>query len=342
VVAPPGVDPQGQLLQRPRSVGYALAVMVVLIMVEALGEVVPLSGPGSLYQVWLHDGVVLAAAALMLLRSAYEPTGRAAWLLMGVATALWGAGSVAWSLAYDGTATPPFPSFADVTWLLWYPLVAAGIALLIRTHVRRFELHRWLDGVAVMLLVLAAGFAIVIEPVSHEADLGTFATVVDFSYPVLDLLLIGAILGVYGLLGWRPDRMWLLLGLGVVASASVDAVFAVQAAHRLVDDHPYDFVWTLAAFLLAAAAWATPSGDDEHLEVTGVRAIALVLVAQAVAAGIQVYALFGELGRSERIVTLLVLILTSVQIVLARPRPSGDTRPDAQREADPPAPRPAG
>ena len=127
---------------------------------------------------------------------------------------LWSCGSIGWSIAYEGKAVVPYPSFADVFWLLWYPCMALGIGLLIRVRIKRFELHRWMDGVAVVLLVLAAGFAIVIQPVARETLQGATATVVDFSYPVLDLLLIGAILGVYGLLGWRPDAMWILLGLG--------------------------------------------------------------------------------------------------------------------------------
>jgi hypothetical protein len=199
--------------------------------------------------------------------------------------------------------------------------MAAGIALLIRMHVQRFELNRWMDGIAVALLVLAGGFAIVLEPVANETLQGTAATLVDFSYPVLDLLLIGGILGVYGLLGWRPDGMWILLGIGVLAVTLADSAFAIQEAHGLADDRPYDFVWTIGAVLIACAAWVTPSYRGKaQREVTGIRAIALVLVAQAVAAGIQIYAFFGDLGKSERIITLLVLAVTSVQIVLARPR----------------------
>ena len=117
--------------------------------------------------------------------------------------------------------------------------------------------------------------------------------------------------------------MWVLLGLGVLATACADATFAVQNAHGLADNRSYDFVWTMGALLLACAAWTTSSRTSRsRAEVTGLRAIALLLVAQALAAGIQFYALFGELGKSERVVTLVVLAVTSVQIVLARPRAS--------------------
>ena len=72
-----------------------------------------------------------------------------------------------------------------------------------------------MDGLAVTLLVLAVGFALVIQPVTNHTRQGTLATVVAFSYPILDVLLMGAILGVYGLLGWRPDRTWVCIGLGI-------------------------------------------------------------------------------------------------------------------------------
>ena len=50
------------------------------------------------------------------------------------------------------------------------------------------------------------------------------------------------------------------------------------------------------------------------------RAVALPLMAQGLAAGIQVYAIFEPVGKSERIVTLAALAVASVQIILSRPR----------------------
>jgi hypothetical protein len=224
------IDAEGELLHRPRVVDYALVGLSALILFEALEEVFRLGGPAWIYQTWVHDFVTLFASVLVILRAIYEPRTRGAWLAFGAAMLLWSCGSIGWSIAYEGKAVVPYPSFADVFWLLWYPCMALGIGLLIRVRIKRFELHRWMDGVAVVLLVLAAGFAIVIQPVARETLQGATATVVDFSYPVLDLLLIGAILGVYGLLGWRPDAMWILLGLGILATTAADATFAVQEA----------------------------------------------------------------------------------------------------------------
>jgi hypothetical protein len=327
------VDNQGELYTRPAGLGYVFGALLFLTVLEAVNELFGVGGPSTIYQTWFHDLIIGAAAVLILARAVYEPTTRTAWLAFGLAMAFWSVGSISWSLAYSGLPRAPYPTFADVLWLLWYPLMAVGITLLIRVHLPRFELHRWMDGLAVTLLVLAAGFALIIQPVAERATQPTLATVVDFSYPVLDVLLMGALLGVYGLLGWRPDRMWTLIGLGVLATTIGDAAFAIQEARGVVDGGRYDFVWTLGALCIAGAAWVTgPGAGDDRAVVTGIRAVILLLVAQAIAAGIQIYALFGELARSERVVTLAVLVVTSVQIFLNRPRPDEPTRPQSVPE----------
>jgi hypothetical protein len=206
---------------------------------------------------------------------------------------------------------------------------------LIRLRVPRFELHRWMDGIAVTLVALAAGFALVIQPASEHKTVGVLAALVAFSYPVLDVLLIGAVLGVYGLLAWRPDTMWILVGLAVLSTSIADAVFAVQEAQAraVVSGTRYDFVWTLGAFLIALAAWTrSPDARSQREDVTGMPAVALALFAQALAIGIQIYAIFREVGKSERIVTIVVLMVASVQIILTRPRSRED---DVSRPAEP-------
>jgi hypothetical protein len=327
------VDADGELITNPPGLGYVWAVLALLTALEAANELFGIGGPRELYEVWLHDLVLAAAAALVLARAVYAPSTRKAWAAFGTAMVIWCLGSVAWSIVYGGRAHPPYPTFADILWLLWYPLMAVGIVYLIRFRVRRFELHRWMDGMAVTLLVLVAGFALVVQPAADQTSQGLLATIVDFSYPVLDVILIGAVLGVYGLLGWRPDGMWVLIGLGIVTTSIADAAFAVQEARGVADSGHYDFVWTVGALLIAAAAWIrTPDDAAGDERVTGMRAIALALVAEALAIGIQVYALFHEVGKSERVVTIVVLLVASAQIVLTRPRADQSPAPSDAAE----------
>ena len=73
-------------------------------------------------------------------------------------------------------------------------------------------------------------------------------------------------------------------------------------------------------------------GRLERREVTGWRAIALALAAQVLAISLQTYAFFHEVPRSERILTVIVLVIATIQIVVSRPRPRSDSR----AEWDPP------
>jgi hypothetical protein len=317
------VDAEGELVEAPTVLRYAWVALFVMVALEAAGDLGWIGGPSSLYQSWLHNGVLAAASALTVARAFFEPTARRAWLAFGAAMTLWCVGTIAWTLVYGGTPDPPYPTFADIFWLLWYPLMVLGLVYLIRVRFRDFEVHRWMDGIAVTLIVLVAGFALIVQPVTEESSRGWLAIVVDFSYPVLDVLLIGALLGIYGLLGWRPDRMWVLIGVGILATTIGDAAFAVQEARGVAVGNRYDFVWSIGALAIAYAAWVTDRDDPEGRgPVTGLRAVALALIAQALAIGIQIYAVFEEVGRSERVVTVVVLVVASVQIILTRPRAS--------------------
>jgi diguanylate cyclase len=330
------VDREGELLSVPVPLSYVWLVLVVFTVLEAVNNLFGVAGPHWFYDNWVYNVILGVCAALVLGRAAFEPIARRAWLAFGIALALWFLGSTAWTAVYAGQPNAPYPTFADVFWLAWYPLVAAGIFFLVRIRVPRFELHRWMDGIAVTLLVLAAGFAMVIQPVANHKTVGTLAAFVAFLYPILDVLLVGALLGVYGLLGWRPDGMWILIGFAIVSTSIADAIFAVQEAEArsVVSGTSYDFVWTAGAILIAFAAWVRAPEDNANPEgVTGMRAIALALFAQALAIGIQIYAIFKEVGKDERIVTIVVLLVASVQIILTRPRRRQDDVPQPSEAA---------
>ncbi len=329
-----GPESAGGRTRIPTELAVVGAILVVLTLLEAINELFGLGGPTQLYEVWFHDLVLVVASLLVLARAVLVPAHRRAWFFFALAMITWSVGTIAWSVAYGGQPNPPYPSFADVLWLLWYPAMVVGIVYLIQGRIGRFELHRWMDGIAVTLLVLVAGFALVVQPVAERTSQSLLATVVDFSYPVLDVLMIGAILGVYGLLAWRPDSMWVLIGLAVVTMAAADAAFAVQQARGVADGGHYDFVWTVGALAIALSAWVhTRDTDVRYEEATGMRAIALALVAQALAIGIQIYAIFNEVAKSERVVTVVVLIVASVQIILTRPRAEATASPDVSNEA---------
>ena len=122
---------------------------------------------------------------------------RAPWLLVALALASWAVGSTIWSIRFGGAAAPPQTSISDVFWLAWYPLIVAALVLLVRDRIPGFELDRWIDGVAVMLLVATPWVALFLQPVAEHSSASGLAIVLNFAYPLLDAVLVGAVLGLF-------------------------------------------------------------------------------------------------------------------------------------------------
>jgi hypothetical protein len=293
-----------------------------------------LGGPGlnGLFDDWINDGLLWCAAVACLVAALRTTRGRAAWILVGLGLLSWATGDTIVSVRVGAGAAPPPTSISDVFWLAWYPLVIAGLVLLVRDRVPGFQLHRWIDGLAVMLLVATPWVALFLQPVAEHTNASGLAVVLDFAYPLADALLVGAVLGVFLLMDWRPGPMWLALGVALMAMGVADAIYSVQALGHSHERSVYDAAWAGAAMLVAYAAWQPPPGRLEPRDVTGWRAIALALAAQALAVSMQIYAIFYEVPTSEHVLTVFVLIIATIQIVVSRPRPQSDsqTLPDAQ------------
>lgn len=303
--------------------------LAIGVLVEALGSVLHLGGNryNIIFSDWLHDSLMVAAALLILWRVVRHPDRdcRAGWTAIGLGYFIFAIGDVLWSLLYSRVGVEPdHATVSDVLYLLWYPFMFVGIGLLVRDRVPHFELNRLIDGIVVMLVVATPGVALVLQPVVERTSRADpLGRAVDIAPAFGDVLLLGAVLGVYGLMAWRPGRAWILIGLSLGMTAAADAVFAVQAAGGHYREGVYDFVWTAGAVLLAYAAWLPAPGKLKEREAFGWRAILLPVTAQALGVAIQIYGYFREIPSSERIVTVAVLLIATVQIIASRPRRGG-------------------
>jgi len=279
------------------------------------------SGADDFFDLWLNDALLWGAAAACLVGALRAARSRTAWLLVALALASWATGDTIWSIRFGDAPDAPLTSISDVFWLAWYPLIVAGLGLLVRDRVPAFELHRWIDGVVVMLILATPWVAVFLEPIASRSPVHGLDEAVDFAYPLGDAVLVGATLGVFALMAWRPGRMWILLGLGFTVVGLADAAYSLDVlGHSYQQSGVFDAAWVGGVVLVAYAAWQPHPGHLEPRKVGGWSAIALPLAAQALAIGIQVYGYFYELARSERILTIVVLLIAMVQIVVTRPR----------------------
>ena len=320
-------DPEGRRLAptSSRPVGLLFVVLLALLLGQTAHEAL---GVGSdrldpLFDTWIHDLLMLAAATLCIARGITYRWERAAWLLVGAGLAAYALGDVIWTGFFSDDDPAPFPTVADAFWLAWFPLGFAGLALLVRARIARFEIHQWIDGIAVALLVATPGVALVLEPIIVESEGSTLAKAITMAYPIGDIVMLGAAIGVFALTGWRPGRAWVLLALGLALFVGVDSVYSVQTIEETYVEGVYDFIWPAGALLIAFAAWQEPRRHGEVRQY-GWRAIALPILCQVFAIAIQVYAFLYGMPEGERLLTVAVLVIVIVQVVVTRPRPGAD------------------
>jgi hypothetical protein len=300
---------------------------VALVGVVALLAVHGLTGLGSesnhtFFDAWLATGAEWAAALLCLVGALRSERNRTAWFFVAVAIMFWALGDTIWSIRGDPEATA---TISDAFWLLWYPLVAASLVLLVRDRVPRFELHRWIDGVVVMLVIATPWVALFLEPAAESSRASNVVDAIDFAYPLGDAVIVGATLGVLALMGWRAGPMWFSLVVGFAALGLADAIYSVDAlGHTYSADTVFDALWLAGLVLLAYAAWLPHPGRLDPVNVYGWKAIALPLAAQCFAVGLQIYGVFFYVDVAERVLTIVVLLIAIVQIVVTRPRAPAD------------------
>ena len=244
----------------PKLVRVVLAVLGAWIAgceLHALGlGWIPI-GP----QKWLHLVVMGAGAVLILLRGVLRREERGAWLLIGAGVLAWVLGELYFTTVLWSDSSPPVPSPADVGYLLLPPLVFAGLLVLARSRIRGLPKTMWADGITAGLAAGAISAAIVFKPVLAAVSGDWPSIITNLAYPVLDLVLLGFIIGVLAVGGRRFDRRFGILAVGIACFWGADTVYLIKVAQDTwVSGGPYDPGWWSIAVFGAAAAWMTPRG----------------------------------------------------------------------------------
>ena len=242
----------------PLSAGFGLLLLAVCATVVVCSPAVrglpwaPVAGE------IVQDAAYALAAVLILARALLVPQGRAAWSLMGAATACYAIANVYYFAVVQHLDPEPFPSGSDAGWLSFYPLAYACVVLLLRARVQRWHASTWLDG-----LVAAAGLggvtvALVLDLVLVPGEGSAAAVATALAYPVGDLLLVVLLVGALSMTGWRAPTSWWLLfaGLGWFIVGDVTYLLQSTTDAGYVAGRWVDVTWIVGVSLMAAAAWS--------------------------------------------------------------------------------------
>jgi two-component system, cell cycle response regulator len=262
---------------------------------------------------WVYDGVIVGSAASCLARAYFVKTERLPWLLLGIGMLFDAGGEIYYSLVFGNNPNPPVPSFDDVLYLLYYPFSYAGVVMLLRERVDRFNAGIWLDGAIAALTSAAVIAALMFDPILSSAVHGSTAAIItNLAYPAGDVLLLVIIAAMFALTGWRPGRAWTLLGIGLGVQAIADVAYAYADAKGTYAVGGWlDSMYVASALVVGFSAWQSTNGRQAPM-----KAKRLLLIPSAfalVAVGVLIYGGFHHVSSAG-----LAFAGASIVLVIAR------------------------
>ncbi len=286
---------------------------------------------------WAHDVALLVATGLCLSRVAVRGPERKAWLLVGLGMLAWTFGEVYYTAVLWTDPNPPIPSPADGGYLLFPPLCLVGLILLLRRRAGALPGALWADGLTTGLSVGALVTALVLQNVLSHQSGGTLAVATSLAYPLMDLILLSAVLGALARMGWRADRLWMLLAAGILMFWIADTLYLVATAAGTAQiDAWSDTGWWGGFFVLAAAAWCPDSAPLRRKPEQSTRLIAIPLLFGSVGLGTLVYGclvkltpLAVALAAASLLGVMVRLMLTFGENVVMLRRSRGEALTDA-------------
>jgi diguanylate cyclase (GGDEF)-like protein/putative nucleotidyltransferase with HDIG domain len=172
-----------------------------------------------------------------------------------------------------------------------YPLVFAGLIVIMRRRFAGAPRTLWVDGITAALAAASVSAAVIFQSVLSTADGRALSVATDLAYPLGDLLLMGLVVAALALNRWRVDRTWVLLGLGIALFCAADSLYLVGVAQGWYKlGSAFDAGWWLGFLLIAAAAWQRPGTEVRDRPREGARTIALPLGFGSVGLAVLVFA----------------------------------------------------
>jgi diguanylate cyclase (GGDEF)-like protein/PAS domain S-box-containing protein len=201
--------------------------------------------PGNHLLLWSPLGLSGAVAIGVGVRL-HRPGQQLAWWLLSGALLAFITGDTLYNVMVDVLGMDnPFPSVADVFYLTMYPLVAAGLMLLVRGRTSRRERGSLLDALIVTTGMGFLSWIFLIEPYVRDGTLGLLERVVSIAYPLGDVLVLAMLARLVGGGGMRSPALR-FLSLGAAGLLVSDVFYGLIQLHGTwATNGPVDLGWAV-------------------------------------------------------------------------------------------------
>jgi signal transduction histidine kinase len=233
-----------------RRAAYVFVAVEVLLGIAYF--LLPPSGTRAAVYCATSLGMVIA---VVIGTRMWCPSTPMAWYLVAFGQLLFAIGD-AYSFFFEWVlkAEVPFPSVADAFYLVFYPVLAAGLLLLVRGRAPGRDAASLIDATIIATGVGMLSWVFLIGPYVRLPDLGLTERLVSIAYPLGDVLLLAVAVRLWRT-GGHSAYASRLLALGLFALLAADTVYGLSLLNgnwRI--GGPVDGVWMLyyVAFGLAA------------------------------------------------------------------------------------------
>ena len=211
----------------------------------------PFKGSGPLINVLGFSGVVAIVAGIRM----HDPKAKVAWWLFAGGQFLFFSGDV---YTYSNP-NASFPSLGDALYLAVYPVLMAGLLVLVRRRNPRRDPAAVVDALILTIGIGLLSWVFLIAPNIHLGDISWLGKAVSIAYPLGDVLLLAAAIRLAVDAGKRAPAFYLL-------SSSIVCLLATDSAYNLAllkgtYNHSqliYDLGW-ISYYVLWGAAALHPS-----------------------------------------------------------------------------------
>jgi diguanylate cyclase (GGDEF)-like protein/PAS domain S-box-containing protein len=294
----------------------------------------------AVYGVWMATLVVLyygfpsahtylwavlglsSAAAVTVGAIVNRPRGRVPWFLVALALLTLTIGDTWYNvLTLQLGQTNPFPSMADVFYLLMYPLLAAGLLLLPRLATGRDRAG------LVDILIVTAGFGLlmwvfIISPNVHNQALTGAQLAIIVAYPLFDIVVLAVGARLITAVSRTPSVV--LLAIGGLGLLTADVLYGLSQLHDTwAIGGPIDVGWIAfysawgAAALHPSMVTLTEPRVVRQSPVTTTRLVVLALAALIAPVVLGVEGAIGPVRDAHIIAVLSAVIFLLVLLRLA-------------------------
>ena len=187
-------------------------------------------------------------------------SGRLAWWLLAASQASWALGTMTWSIYEVGLGVDvPFPSLADLGFLITVPLAAAGVLAFPGAPRKIYSRMRTLmDGMIIGGSLLFVSWATVLGPTYRAGADSLLHQILSLAYPLGDVVIVAAVVFVAARAARGARASLVLVGLGVLILGLTDSTFIfLDLRGAYATGSLIDVGWTVGPLMILLGALAT-------------------------------------------------------------------------------------